>query len=674
VKGIKLVLLFLLPFSLLAQPDSTLVKASKEARTLKKLGRNSLKQGDPVSAAMFLKAYEKKRPKDHGALMLLGTAQLEMRDYEGARQTFGRAYSADHRKNTTALYYYALMQKVAGSYDSARAAFVTFRKEYKGAEKALKRRAAKEISFCDSIRSIMGIKNKVVVSRLNNAINKVNAESAPVMLDDRTLLYSSLRTDRTEFTSAEDSTGPKRKLYLARRSGSDWIFAGEFGALNDPSYNVGNAVLNEAGNRMYFTKCRRNVHGKMICQIYASNLTGDTWSEPEKLLSPVNSNRYTSTMPATGIDPVKGYEILYLVSDRKKGRGGLDIWYTTYDRKKQKYKPLRNAGSRINSAGDEITPYFDHVNRTLYYSSDAMGGLGGFDIFRATGDGRRWIAVENLGKPYNSGADDIYYFPGKDKREGFFVSNRPGGNALSHATCCDDIYRFRNPEDVKVIVRGTVFDALEDSRTIPQASIDLVLEDPRTHEKIVVSTTMSDSKGTFTFEAEADKEYKLRVRKTDYLSNIESFNTMNLVDPKRVMKNVKIMKQPKDPIVIPNVLYDFDKSDLSVVSKQSIDSMLIGLLTANPELIIEIQSHTDSKGTLVYNRRLSQRRASEIVRYLEIKGIASARLKAKGYGEEMPVAPNENPDGSDNPQGRAKNRRTQFKIIGNLDAEIIEKE
>ena len=130
-------------------------------------------------------------------------------------------------------------------------------------------------------------------------------------------------------------------------------------------------------------------------------------------------------------------------------------------------------------------------------------------------------------------------------------------------------------------------------------------------------------------------------------------------------------KKPKEPIRIPNIQYEFDKSNIVEASKVAIDTTVLSLMIANPELIIEIQSHTDSKGSDKYNEKLSQQRAESLMAYLVSKGILSERLKAKGYGESKPIAPNENADGSDNPEGRAQNRRTDIKIIGIIDTEVI---
>jgi OmpA-OmpF porin, OOP family len=674
VRDISLLLLFLTSFFIQGQADSSILRDAR-GKTLKKLGRNALKQKDPNSAVVFLEAYDRQKPGDGKVLLLLARSYMEVRDYEKAERAFLTAYNTGKKQAATGLFYHAMMQKSNGKYDSAKINFQTFRKQYRGKEKSLKKLATKEIAFCDSIKSIMGISNRVQVNRLDNSINKVNSEAAPLLIDEKTMLYASLRTDKKEYYSEDDTAGGMvRKLYLAKKDKDRWKFAEEFPYLNEPGYNTGNACLSPDGKRIYFTRCKRNAKDKMICNIYVSEKSGNEWSEPIKLPAPLNSSKYTSTMPALAIDPLKGTDVLYFVSDRKKGRGGYDIWYSAFDKKKDKFKPPKNAGSKINTQRDEITPHFDNENRTLYFSSDGFAGLGGFDIFRATGDGRRWVLVQNLGKPFNTGADDIYFTLTPGKHEGFLVSNRKGGNALKNSTCCDDIYAYRNSAAIKLQLKGTVRDLIDDSEPISQATVDIFIKEKNSDEKVLVSSTLSDSRGNFEFPLEADRDYIIMVKKQDYLGTIDNLSTNNISESRDVNRVLKILKRPKEPIIIPNIRYEFDRANLTSLGMASIDSMLITLMVANPELIIEIQSHTDSKGSEAYNRKLSQRRANEIVKYIIGKGISSKRIKPKGYGEDVPVAPNENPDGSDNPEGRAKNRRTQFKIIGNLDVEIIERQ
>jgi OmpA-OmpF porin, OOP family len=673
VKDIKLLFfLIFLSFSICSQTDSMMVK-NASGKTLKRLGKNALLQNDPSSAITFFEAYVRNNRNDAASMYLLGHAYLKVRDYDRAQHMFLNAYTTNKEKAPEALYFHAQMQKSNGLYDSAKVNFEKFKKEYKGDQKTLKKLAAKEILLCDSVQKLIVSEKKIVIRHLDSTINKVNTEGAPVAFNDSTLVFTSLRTDKKEYVTEED-TGDliKRKLYFAKKQNDEWQYKGEYATvLNDASANTGNACFSPDKKRIYFTRCKLNLNEVMTCAIYVSEKNGDDWSEPVKLPKPVNDPRYTSTMPAVTTDPAKGNEMIYYVSNNKEGKGGLDIWYTVYDKKNKVYKDPKNAGTKINTAGDEISPYFDHETRTLYFSSDGMGGLGGFDIFKATGDGKKWLALENIGQPLNTGADDIFYTISTNREEGFFVSNRKGGNALKNSTCCDDIYYYKYSEYVKINLCGTITELTDPNMAMANAVVEVYLKDKKTQEKILVKTVSTDSLGKYCTNLEADKDYFLIVKKEDFLGTSGDVTTKEITLSQTLNKNLTISKKPKEPIRIPNIQYEFDKSDILESSKSAIDTTVFALMEANPELIVEIQSHTDNKGSDVYNEKLSQKRAESVVKYLVAKGVLAQRLKAKGYGESKPIAANENQDGSDNPDGRAQNRRTDFIIIGTLDVEVI---
>lgn len=255
-----------------SQSDTGMVKNLKQ-KTLKKLGKNSLQQHDPTSAITFFEAYLKKSKPDAKTLNLLASAYLEIRDYEKAQRTFLSAYNLNKEKVPEALYYHALMQKSNGQYDSAKINFQRFKKEYKGSDKKLKKLAGKEVSFCDSVQKLVGKETKIIIQHLDTAINKVNTEAAPVNLDDNTLIYTSLRTNKTEYLIEDDTAQHpiKRKLYVAKRKYNVWRFAGEFGSnFNDDDFNTGNACFSPDRKRVYFTRCKIDINEKMICAIYVS--------------------------------------------------------------------------------------------------------------------------------------------------------------------------------------------------------------------------------------------------------------------------------------------------------------------------------------------------------------------------------------------------------------------
>jgi len=319
-----------------------------------------------------------------------------------------------------------------------------------------------------------------------------------------------------------------------------------------------------------------------------------------------------------------------------------------------------------------MSPYYDTETQTLYFSSDGLGGLGGYDVFKISGNGNKWGEPHNVGLPINSGADDIYYSVSPKRDEGFFVSNRKGGNSLKHMTCCDDIYMFKNSDYVKVSLKGKVTDELHPKDPIIDAVIEIYIKDKNNGTKRLVRTTKTDKKGNYETNLEAGQEYYILAKKDDYLVSSSDLSTRDVFLDRELNKSLSLKKKPKAPIHIPNIKYEFNSAKLTEASKVWVDTIVLKLMMENPEIIVEIQSHTDNKGTEEYNEKLSQKRADGVVEHLLKKGIDPIRIRGKGYGESMPVAPNENADGSDNPAGRARNRRTDFKIVGILDTELID--
>jgi len=174
--------------------------------------------------------------------------------------------------------------------------------------------------------------------------------------------------------------------------------------------------------------------------------------------------------------------------------------------------------------------------------------------------------------------------------------------------------------------------------------------------------------GLFSLKVDIGNEYELSVKKRKYFNKNDEIVVPEMEGTYK--KDVGLVPIPDRGIVIKNIYYEFDKSNLTPQAEITLDTTLIELLKENPSLIVEISSHTDSKGPDSYNNRLSQNRAESVVKYLRQNGVDGRRLQAKGYGESTPIAPNENEDGSDNPDGRQLNRRTEFKVVGELDVEI----
>jgi outer membrane protein OmpA-like peptidoglycan-associated protein len=660
-------------FAASAQVDTVALK-KMSPNDLKKMGKNAMLQNDYGEAIPYYEQYLKLKKNDYKIQFNLAECYRHERDYTKAEAMYGAAYKSNPQKNITALYFQAQMLEAKGSYDLAKQDLQKFKKEYKGNDRAMKKSASKEIEYIDSAKIILTLDKKVIVQHLDTSINKVHVEASPVTLDEKTLLFSSLRTEKHEYIVEGDTNNALvRKFYTAKKVGEDWKFQGEWDAnMNVPGESSGNATFTPDGKKMYFTRCKPNWAGQIICAIYVSENNNGTWSEPQKLDKHINNPKYNSTQPAVAIDE-KGNEIVYFVSNRKDGsRGGNDIWYFIYNKKKKTYREPKNVGTKINTSKEEMSPFFDQETHTLYFSSEGWAGLGGHDVYKSVGDQKKWTIPENLGKPINSGADDIFYTVSKNREEGFFVSNREGGNALKNSTCCDDIYQYKHTEYIHLNLIGNVTEMFDSVvvGTLKDAVIEVYIKDV-SGEKILVKTSSTDQNGKYDVGLEAGKDYVIVARKDGFINSSQDLSTRNISTTQTLQADFTVNKLPKGPVRIKNIQYEFDRSELTANSKTIIDTTIYKLLIENPKITVELSSHTDSKGADTYNQKLSQKRAESVVNYLIAKGIDSKRLTAVGYGETKPIAPNQNPDGSDNPEGRQQNRRTEFRVTGEIDLEII---
>lgn len=709
IKKILLLLLLLGTISYGSAQDLS----KKSAGQLKNLGKNALIIGDTYSAIDYFEAYLQKKETDYKTMLTLGKCYYASRDYENAKEWFKKAYDGDNKKCLEGLFHYANMLMVSQKYEEAYDNFKKFKKiVYKENRKdmeELKRLCSMKMQSCELAPVLMDSTVVVWVTHLDTSINKQSVEFSPMYIDDSTFVYASLRSDTAVYAVIGDTSQivPARQFYKGTKKTRSWTYAGawETGDFNIPEVNTGNGVFSPDKKRFYFTRCEKNWKYEVICSIYQSEKEDGKWSTPEKLPENINNPKYTSTQPAVGTDSKRGEEILYFVSNNPEGKGGLDIWYSVYRKRKKEWKDPRNCGSKINSKGNEVTPFVDLENRDFYFSSDGWIGMGELDIYRATGEMSKWMPNENIGYPLNSGYDDLYYVLNTNGEEGFFVSNRPGGVNTIHPTCCDDLYTFKYNEIIKVGATGQVysivdedieqlfnekFETIEIKKEEDKLGLDtseytwaegvivsLYLIDSQNKDLIYIKNDTTDANGEYFFNLVAGKDYALEFENYGNFNKKVKVTTKGIVESDTIhLQHIGVNLVPKQPMIVKNVYYDFDKSVLSSKAKRVIDTTLLVVMRETPQIVIEISSHTDSKGEAEYNKKLSQARAESVVNYLIKKGIDSKRLYAKGYGEEKPIAPNENPDGSDNPEGREKNRRTEFKIIGSLDqySEIIYEE
>ncbi len=363
---------------------------------------------------------------------------------------------------------------------------------------------------------------------------------------------------------------------------------------------------------LYYTRCRKGKNQQLGCQILSATASGMDWSDPKVELESLGDS-VTSAHPAISPDG----NTLYFVSDMPGGLGENDIWKVTRGQGGSWGDPV-NLGEEINTPGNELYP-FVHSDGTLYFSSDSRVGLGGLDIYKASKDETGSWRLDNMKPPINSPEDDFGIVFEADVERGFFSSSRKGrGN--------DDIFSFVLPP-LEFSVTGVVRDERND-QILPGSTVKSVGSDGITVE------ANTGEEGTFRFMLKPGTDYVFIASQPGYLNGKERESTRGM-DQSKEFEVTIYLASITQVIELPNIFYDFAKWDLRPESMVSLDN-LVETLDDNPNVTIELMSHTDSRGTPADNLELSQKRAQSVVDYLISKGIQPDRLKARGYGESQP--------------------------------------
>ncbi len=650
-----LIIFFLSPLFSFAQPVQNL-----NAKQSLKMADYLFNMGSYFNAVSYYEKVYEKQSNNAYAVNQIAQAQMLLRDYKEAEKWFKVLQDLNVDTYPEAGYYYALCLKYNGKYPAAKAAFNKFEKTYKGLNaSALKKKAKMQAEGCDLALKFIAAPDTVKVEHLGANVNAPYTEFGPVPFGNDLLLYSSLKSDTIIILDDKKRNQSFAQFYSVPKL-TDSTF-GESSIYTDMPVNAndvhnGNGAFSADKKRFYFTRCKLDETSmKMRCEIFMTEVKSNgKWSNPIKLPAEVNSDS-TQTHPAVGNS--KEGEVLYFSSNRAQGTGGMDIWYSV--KKGDTWSMALNLGKKINTTGDDITPYYDSKNYVLYFSSNGWAGMGGYDVFKSKGGLKKWEPAKNMGYPINSSVDDMYYTLSEKKYIGYVVSNRPGTISVKSETCCDDIFEIRYPRIIYYAVRGYVFDA-KTKMKLPNAKVIMVSNDTVKWGK----DQLSKKDTMYFWDTQAFMNYKLMADKEGYFSNDANFSVERKFENDTMRVDIYLTPiPPKEPIVIENIFYDFDGAGLRPESFKGLDS-LYNLLMANPTIQIEIRSHTDSKGKDDYNLKLSQKRAESVVKYLMDKNIPKERLVATGMGEKELLVKETTDDGKDCESCRQLNRRTDFKIIG----------
>lgn len=698
----------------------------------------------------YMNAHED-NPKDANLIYKIASTHELLRDYENASAWYEKLVALEMKEEfPLSKYQHGNAMKMMGNYDGAIASFEAFLKDYADdAPKAAyyKAMARVQIEGAQWAKANMEPTEDLIM-RNAGSINSASTEGGAFPIGRQKILYTSLNADEKILVD-DDGNYERAKIYMAEaETDSTWKTPTEYNTsvLQQEGTHVVQPVINQDRTKFYFVRAELVGNQMDNSRIYVADYNDSDGSVSNPKMLAFNSSSYSCKNPA--LATWDGRDYLLFASNMEGGKGGNDIWYAELNADGTTKEPLNLEA--VNTIGDEVTPFFDERNNSLYFSTDGLAGYGGLDIFETVrkSDGTM-SEIKNMGAGFNTSVDDFHFIVNKEGNDdcyAYLLSNRVGTKSVKESsTCCDDIFTIIMPERCDIVIdvavkdketgepligatvqmidkaTGEVVDeqtntvgndykfngemgkqydivvlkdgdeggrepldlrketlvaaglditrpmtvqevvTLEDQGLIvqvfnkrtnaPLEGVTVVVYDAATGNALETKTATGNE---FSFNVPRDKDYKI-------FANRDGFIADTRMATKSDLENVQKMYLTPPPVFY-NVYFDFDKHNIRPGAADTLD-MVYRTLTENKEMVVEVRGHTDAKGTEQYNNSLSDKRAKAAMNYLTKKGVDNGRLQPKGFGEGIPAADNEKPNGEDNPAGRALNRRVEFKIV-----------
>lgn len=623
-------LLFLISFSQSYDPS----KINKKAVDLYQKGIVAAESGKFEEAINFFNQSLAVEPKYIHAWLALGSIYGQLKNYPGSVDAYEKAFAVDSVYTIPDKLLYSISLAWQGKFSEALNAVNSMLRSEKLSPNLRRNAEArkKNYDFAVDYATKHPIGSYVFSPKnLGDSVNSKASEYLPSLtIDGKELVF-------TRKVASEDFFSSTRK------ADGSWTTAKPIDKINTPQ-NEGAQMISADGQWLVFTGCdRRDGYGG--CDIYFSFLTPDGWSAPMNAGPRINSDQWES-QPCLSPDK----KDLYFASRRYGGYGGMDIWVSHLVN--GRWSEPENLGPQINTDGDEQCPFMYVDNQTLFFNSNKLPGYGDEDLFysKKLPDGK-WSTPQNLGYPVNTIGKEGTLFIAADGKTAYYASDK--GDSKGEL----DIYTFELPEAIRpaktLWVKGKVFD----KKTLKGLSSTVELIDLAT--KQTMSKIETDEVGNYLVTLPIGKDYAFNVNRKGYLFYSDNFSLSKKTLDSIYEKNIPLQPiEANASIVLNNIFFETNKFDLDPKSQIELDK-LVQLLNDNPTVKIEISGHTDNVGKPADNLTLSNNRAKSVVNYLISKGVVAQRLVAKGYGETKPVADNKTDE------GRAKNRRTELKVISN---------
>lgn len=514
-------------------------------------------------------------------------------DYEVADRFYAKVLKKDAQGKLypECSFWLAMIKKNKGKYKDAKRMFDKYaKKNKKKKDSYFVKKALQEIVSCDYAQLLMASPDKSInIIHLDSMVNSKVSEYAPIQVDSL-LYFSSLRDAKDKDKKNHVNYN---KIYTSIQDSLKWLKATELDTLfNRSGIHNANTSFNNDFTKVFITRCQQKNSQEFVCEILSSDFKDGHWTPLQKLPEEINQKGSTNTQPAVGF--LGEEEVLFFASDRPGGEGRMDIWYSKKNADGSYSKAL-NAGKKINSIEDEITPYYCKPCQELFFSSTWHKGLGGFDIFKSEYKESNWSDVKNLGSPINSNYNDIYFSINSKKDKAFISSNRLGSYFEEKESCCNDIYMFTIPkidEPPKKVDSTQVF---------------------VTQMKLLVPLTL------YFHNDEPDKKTLAITTKKSYQKAYEDYSAMRDLYKKEYSKGAKESDLDRAIGDIDN-LFD-DSVDAGMQDLEKFAQLLVKVLADSEKVTITMKGYCSPLASTDYNVNLAKRRISSLRNYfMEYKG------------------------------------------------------
>ena len=458
-------------------------------------------------------------PMDKNILFKSAEAARLFNSYNRAAEKYQYLVDSLNDDSTPlAIFWLGSMKQNMGKYDEARKYFDMYLSEFGGLDTFYTAKAKKELASIEyAAGQTSNYKRNITFEKLGDDINTTASEVGGHQFNDE-FYFSSMR-----YKEENPISLPARDISKILKRTRDSLIIPLDGYINNRDFLVANSSLSSSGTHIYYTVCEYINGSEIRCDIYRSNIDASgILSNEIKLPDPVNLPGTTSTHPHITTDKVTGKEILYFVSNRPGGKGGMDIWYSLIDVKFGYSQPVNII--EINTLDDEITPFYNNSTDFLYFSSNGRTGLGGFDVYKAGKINDAFGGVVSVGVPVNSSYHDIYYSENKEGNRAFLSSNREGSYYLDsyYESCCYDIYKMEIKK-IDLDLNALTFDKLT-GRPLKKATVTLIDQDTG----LELTSFRNDDGHDHKFQISEDRNYVIVAQRENYNPDTIKLSTLGI--------------------------------------------------------------------------------------------------------------------------------------------------